>query len=49
MHMGNIHICLNILGPSKKKAKHNAALAVLGKMLGINNGQAVVEDYSGFV
>lgn len=34
-------------GPSKKKAKHNAALSVLNQMVGLSNGQApTVEDYS---
>jgi len=34
-------------GPSKKKAKHNAALSVLNQMTGLSNGQAqFVEDYS---
>lgn len=33
-------------GPSKKKAKHNAALSVLTQMMGITNGQPqMVEDY----
>jgi len=34
-------------GPSKKKAKHNAALSVLNQMVGLSNGQTpTVEDYS---
>jgi len=34
-------------GPSKKKAKHNAALSVLNQMTGLNNGHGqFVEDYS---
>jgi len=34
-------------GPSKKKAKHNAALSVLNQMTGLSNGHAqFVEDYS---
>ena len=38
---------LYILGPSKKKAKHNAALSILSQMMGISNGQAqMVEDFT---
>jgi len=35
-------------GPSKKKAKHNAALSVLNQMTGLSTGQQaeLVEDYS---
>jgi RISC-loading complex subunit TARBP2 len=34
-------------GPSKKKAKHNAAQSVLNQMLGVTNGQPqMVEDYT---
>jgi len=35
-------------GPSKKKAKHNAALSVLNQMTGLSSGQQaeLVEDYS---
>ena len=34
------------IGPSKKKAKHNAAMSVLNQMMGITNGQTqIVDDY----
>jgi RISC-loading complex subunit TARBP2 len=34
-------------GPSKKKAKHNAALSILTQMMGLANGQTqMVEDFS---
>jgi len=34
-------------GPSKKKAKHNAALSVLNQMTGLSNGHGqFIEDYS---
>ena len=31
-------------GPSKKKAKHNAALSVLQKMMGMGEAQASLVD-----
>ena len=43
----NICVSPNVIsGPSKKKAKHNAALSVLNQMTGMTNGtQAATEDY----